>query len=439
MMMTTVAGQPPQQARFHRVPASPPDGLLATKQPRHSPPLATVQPQQQPDDERDPGRSYSPPSSHMLATSSSSGSTLKPNHSHDDDHEDAREHTKDDVTSDHYVAANVLLLAVAASNERSRLQQQQQQQQQQQEQGMDDDTASLGADTVTSSSIGSGPLKKRKTVVDVLRQKPEDQLHHHPEPCHVSPMSHGSKTLASETPASTPNSTNEHLMSTSRALSYEFKDDALRSKTHTPNSGVLKNSQNNNKSSPTGGNGNNASNHHASSIGNDSSSNHTSPNSATQFPPATNSNNAYNQHHSNGLVPYFASALHWLLTESSSQTASTEYAAARSVLQWVPHGQAWRVVRWDTLRKQVMPQFFPQLAGSIDAFLWHLTAWGFEEIQDGPDVGAFGHTVSSSGGLLAGRRDGVRFAISFSHTLSHPHHNSCDSFFAADIHSFVKK
>ena len=55
-----------------------------------------------------------------------------------------------------------------------------------------------------------------------------------------------------------------------------------------------------------------------------------------------------------------------------------------------------------------MPQFFPQLAGSIDAFLWHLAAWGFEEIQDGPDVGAFGHTVSSSGGLLDGLRDCVK-------------------------------
>ena len=381
--MTPMAGQQQQQGRFHRVPASPPDGLLATKQQQQPPPLATVQ-QQQPDDERDPDRSTSPPSR----------ASLKPNYSDEDNHEDARDHTKDDVTSDHFGAANVLLLAAAASNERSRLQHQQQQQQ-----GMDDDTASLGADTVTSASTGSGPLKKRKTVVDVLRQKPEDHLHHHhQDPYHVSPMSQGSKTQVNETPASTPNSRNEHIMGncTSRALSYESKDDVLHSKTHTPISGVLKNSHNS-KSSPLGI-GNNAShNNPSSNISNGSSSNHVSPKSATQFPPTIPSNNAYNQHHhSNGLVPYFASALHWLLTESSSQTASPEYSAARSVLQWVPHGQAWRVVRWDTLRKQVLPQFFPQLAGSIDAFLWHLAAWGFDEIQDGPDVGAFGHTVSSS-------------------------------------------
>ncbi|KAI2499792.1 hypothetical protein MHU86_14673 [Fragilaria crotonensis] len=71
-----------------------------------------------------------------------------------------------------------------------------------------------------------------------------------------------------------------------------------------------------------------------------------------------------------------------------------------SVLQWVQSGHAWRVVRWDALRRDVLPRYFPQLCqeeedgsngGSIDAFLWNVRAWGFEEIKDGPDAGAYAH------------------------------------------------
>lgn len=74
-----------------------------------------------------------------------------------------------------------------------------------------------------------------------------------------------------------------------------------------------------------------------------------------------------------------------------------------SVLQWVQSGHAWRVVRWDALRRDVLPRYFPQLCqeeedgsngGSIDAFLWNVRAWGFEEIKDGPDAGAYAHPVS---------------------------------------------
>ena len=101
------------------------------------------------------------------------------------------------------------------------------------------------------------------------------------------------------------------------------------------------------------------------------------------------------------VIPGFPTLLHSLLTDS-------EYAG--KVVQWLPHGRAWRIVRWDALRRQVLPSLFPQLceddkssttaspgssssAGSIDAFLWHLTAWGFEEITDGDDAGAYSHEV----------------------------------------------
>lgn len=73
------------------------------------------------------------------------------------------------------------------------------------------------------------------------------------------------------------------------------------------------------------------------------------------------------------------------------------------VLQWLPHGLAWKIVRWDGLRREILPRFFPQLchndedgngSGSIDEFLWHVRAWGFCEIKDGSDTGAYSHKVS---------------------------------------------
>jgi hypothetical protein len=94
------------------------------------------------------------------------------------------------------------------------------------------------------------------------------------------------------------------------------------------------------------------------------------------------------------IIPHFPSVLHSLLTES-------EYAG--TVVQWLPHGQAWKIVRWDTLRRQALPKYFPQLveenggknpSGSIDAFLWHISAWGFEEVSHGPDMGAYANVVS---------------------------------------------
>jgi len=91
-------------------------------------------------------------------------------------------------------------------------------------------------------------------------------------------------------------------------------------------------------------------------------------------------------------IPHFPSVLYAVLTES-------EFSG--KVLQWLPHGQSWKIMRWDALRRQVLPKYFSQLReedgkdarGSIDAFLWHLSAWGFEEIIDGPDVGAYSHAV----------------------------------------------
>lgn len=81
-------------------------------------------------------------------------------------------------------------------------------------------------------------------------------------------------------------------------------------------------------------------------------------------------------------IDNFPALLHSLLTDSSVQ-----------VIQWLPHGKAWKIVRWEALRKEVLPRYFPTLPLSIDAFLWHVTAWGFEEITQGEDAGAYVHKV----------------------------------------------
>jgi hypothetical protein len=128
------------------------------------------------------------------------------------------------------------------------------------------------------------------------------------------------------------------------------------------------------------------------------------PKDIAALPTAQNSPTAIPPSHVE--IPHFSSVLHAVLTES-------EFAG--KVLLWLPHGQAWRIVRWDALRRQVLPKYFAQLnedsspsgggglkdsssgaSGSIDAFLWHLSAWGFKEINDGPDAGAYSHVVRAS-------------------------------------------
>jgi hypothetical protein len=93
------------------------------------------------------------------------------------------------------------------------------------------------------------------------------------------------------------------------------------------------------------------------------------------------------------LVPHFPSVLHRALSDK-------EFAG--TVISWLPNGEAWKVLRWDVLRRRVLPLYFADLrdedgkgCGTIDAFLWHLSAWGFEEITDGTDVGAYRHGVST--------------------------------------------
>lgn len=219
---------------------------------------------------------------------------------------------------------------------------------------------------------GNVPLKKRKKHLDFLRrnqqpippskQQQEEQVYEassvsqNGQPCHISPVSsssigsvanvdeqHPEETMSassSSKEAVVVVSTAEQLeLSESRADSYDHIKDAQP----LPETAKINDSTDIRSSS-------------SSSLG----------------------------------VSHFPTTLHEALT-------NLEFA---SVLQWLPHGEAWKVLRWDALRREVLPRCFPQLCeddekgyGSIDAFLLQVRIWGFEEIKDGPDVGAYRHEV----------------------------------------------
>lgn len=185
------------------------------------------------------------------------------------------------------------------------------------------------------------PLKKRKNAADIMRKKHDDAF------CHVSPHSETSEHIDSRVGASsappdaataTPSSSRQTSTGGSPMSSYDLKNSQA-----LPDSAKV--------------------------------------NDTKDITPPSHVE-----------IPHFPSVLHAVLTES-------EFAG--KVLMWLPHGQSWKIVRWDALRRQVLPKYFSQLreedskdgSASIDAFLWHLSAWGFEEVTDGPDVGAYSHVV----------------------------------------------
>jgi hypothetical protein len=193
----------------------------------------------------------------------------------------------------------------------------------------------------TSSSV---PLKKRKNL-DFLRPKTEAEVSASQDPCHVSPVSHsshGSSCVGGRTISKEESSPERGPVPTSRTDSYDSKE------------------------SPCG-------NMAAAQALLDSSK----INNAKEIAPPSHVS-----------VPHFPNVLHQVLSDE---------AYVGSILQWGEDGESWKVLRWDTLRRQILPRHFADLtdengmgSGTIDAFLWHLTAWGFEETKDG----SYRHDVS---------------------------------------------
>lgn len=210
-------------------------------------------------------------------------------------------------------------------------------------------------DEKTNEAVSNAavPLKKRKKHLDFLRRNSDEGMtaDGNVQPCHVSPVSHSSvegRTVSHE--ETTPQRPGRLGADAARSHSYDSKDSPYQ-KDSTQE--LL-----------------------------DSSKIH----NANDIPLP-----------SQVVISHFPSVLHRVLSDP-------EFAG--SVISWLPDGESWKVHRWDALRRQVLPRYFSNLrdengagCGTIDAFLWHLTAWGFEEVKDGSEVGAYRHDVSKIGSL----------------------------------------
>lgn len=214
-----------------------------------------------------------------------------------------------------------------------------------------DSSSRVGKEETSASSSVNVPLKKRKKHLDFLRRNNDEdkEIESTFQPCHVSPVSHSSvegRTVSHE--EVTPERPGRRLgVESQRSHSYDSKDSPYHkevtqelpetAKIHSPNDITLP---------------------------------------------------------SQVVVPHFPTVLHQVLSDP-------EFTG--SVISWLPDGESWKVLRWDALRREVLPRYFADLrdengagCGTIDAFLWHLTAWGFQEIKDGSAVGAYRHDVRFS-------------------------------------------
>jgi len=201
--------------------------------------------------------------------------------------------------------------------------------------------------TEDSSSPLTGPLKKRPKHGDFMRRHSEEEQQQ--EACHVSPVSHDSslegRTVSRE--ESTTQRPGRLGPQTARSHSYDSKDSPPYQKE-----------------------------------------------SAQELPDSAKIHNAQEIVVPSQVVvvPHFPTVLHRVLSDEQ---------LAGSVVTWLPDGESWKVLRWDALRREVLPRYFATLrdengsgCGTIDAFLYHLTAWGFDEVKDGSAVGAYRHEVS---------------------------------------------
>lgn len=83
--------------------------------------------------------------------------------------------------------------------------------------------------------------------------------------------------------------------------------------------------------------------------------------------------------------------LHRILSEESSE-------AATRALEWLEHGKAFRVLRWDALADKVLPELFSDKDMEVDALIYafrgQLKDCGFVEVKRGKDYGSYCHEVS---------------------------------------------
>jgi len=195
--------------------------------------------------------------------------------------------------------------------------------------------------SLSTCSGSTVPLKKRKKQLDILRRR-QHQTDVEKQVCHISPVSHDSVT---------PSSAGH------RAQSYDSKDLGSSS-----------------MSSPKG--------ETTQELLNSSKVHSTAQIGVGAALPV-----------SQVLISHFPTVLHQALADKELTTGDNG-----PVIQWLADGEAWNVENWNAMRRQVLPKYFSDLrdehgnsCGTIDAFLHNIDAWGFEEIKNGPNAGAYSH------------------------------------------------
>mmetsp|Transcript_4963 Transcript_4963/g.10413 ORF Transcript_4963/g.10413 Transcript_4963/m.10413 type:complete len:864 (-) Transcript_4963:189-2780(-) len=115
---------------------------------------------------------------------------------------------------------------------------------------------------------------------------------------------------------------------------------------------------------------------------------------------------------------HFPKKLHRLLSLETNNEVDNQIGKA---IEWLPHGNGWRVLRWDVMCVHVLPRYFDELLQDfdgrdgdkarkddrvtdsdadkteskfsdeqwIDAFLSQVNAWGFEKVRSGIDMGCY--------------------------------------------------
>ena len=78
----------------------------------------------------------------------------------------------------------------------------------------------------------------------------------------------------------------------------------------------------------------------------------------------------------------FPIILHRILSDSSFS----------DIIEWAPHGRAWKVQNNNKFLKEVTPKFFK--LKHYKSFLRQVTGWGFTRIKEGKDKGSYFHKVS---------------------------------------------
>ena len=80
-------------------------------------------------------------------------------------------------------------------------------------------------------------------------------------------------------------------------------------------------------------------------------------------------------------VSNFPSNLHLILSSSSFQ----------DVVEWMPHGRSWRIIKSKKFENEVIPLFYRHK--SLSSFMRQVYGWGFRRIFKGPDRNSFYHEV----------------------------------------------